>query len=139
MSDPRLILTGNGTRLQFTGGQPLMDRGLENAALISLFTRKGWCGNKLLTLPIGSDFEEECNKPITRSSLNRIRQAAEAALRDPAFGRVTVTVTNPTGHRLSVAIRIEPPGKQPLDLTLNKHGENWQSQANDPAYVKVAQ
>jgi phage gp46-like protein len=130
-------MTPSGTRLQFTGGQPLMDRGLENLALISLFTSPGWAGNLLVKSDIGSDFEAVCNQPITRRSLNDIRNSAERALKSPAFGRVTVTVTNPTGYRLNVIIRIEPPGDNPQAIQLTRNGENWTFQAMDPAFNKV--
>ncbi len=135
--DPRLIMTPNGTRLQFTGGQPLMDAGLENLVLISLFTNEGWCGNGFMKSAIGSDFEEACNQPITRQALLEIKSAAERALIDPALGRVSVTVTNPQGHRLSVRIRIEPPASNPRELTLSRNGANWINQATDPAYRQI--
>ena len=46
--DPKLILTQNGATLQYLGGQPVLDRGVENQATIALFTAPGWCGNKFL-------------------------------------------------------------------------------------------
>ena len=135
--DPRIILTASGSRLQFTGGQPLMDRGLENLALISLFTSPGWAGNLLVKSAIGSDFENVCNQPITRQALNDIRNAAERALNNPAFGRIAVTVSNPAGYRLEIYIRIEPPGENPQTIQLTRNGENWSFQATDPAYKRV--
>ena len=133
--DPRLILGPSGSRLQFTGGQPLMDRGLENLVLISLFTQMGWSGNVLLGTSIGSDFEEATNQPITLQALNRIRDAAEKALDSPLFGTVTVTVLNPVGHRLDIHILIEHPG---LTIRLTRDGGAWSFQVSDPAYTKVA-
>lgn len=135
--DPRLILTASGSRLQFIGGQPLMDRGLENLALISLFTSPGWAGNLLLDTSIGSGFEASTNQPITLQSLNDIRDAAEKALENPAFGRITVDVKNPTGSRLDVNIRIEPPGANPQQLQLTRYAENWTFQAVEPAYQRI--
>ena len=132
--DPRLILTKDGATLQFRGGQPLLDRGLENLVLISLFTQPGWCGNSLMATPIGSDFEEACDAPITRQALNRIRMAAETALDTPILGAVTVTVGNPTGHRLDVGIRIERTGSA---LKLSREGGAWYYQTNDPAYKRI--
>jgi hypothetical protein len=129
MGDPRLTLTANGSSLHFISGQPCMDDGLENLALISLFTSPGWCGNELLKTPIGSDFEMACNQPITRQALNQIQNAAERALKHEAFGRVTVTVLNPAGHRLEITARIEPPGKNPQEIRLTRNGQNWQHQA----------
>lgn len=134
--DPRLFLSENGARLIFKGGQPVMDRGLENLALISLFTKKGWAGNVLFSKSdekIGSDFEEAAKQPITLSALNNIAQTAEKALDNPAFGKVTVTVENPEGSRLIVTILIRPPGYDSRVLILTRNGNNWIAQKEDPA------
>lgn len=138
--DPKLILNENGSELIFTGGQPVMDAGLENLALISLFTRTGWVGNDLFPDPnqkIGSNFEESTNQPITLNALNDIRDAAIKALTDPIFGNVTVNVTNPNGYNINVQIIIEPPGQDIQELLISKNGINWQSQAIDPANRRV--
>jgi hypothetical protein len=128
MSDPKLILTVNGSYLQFQGGQPLMDNGLENAALLALFTSTGWCGNGMLKAPMGSDFEAACNQPLNRKALNDIRNAAERAI--PG---ATVDVTNPNGNTLRVTVAV-PYGRA---LTLTRESGNWIYQAADPAYLKV--
>lgn len=130
--DPRLFLDENGSRLIFTGGQPAMDTGLENLALIALFTTPGWAGNDLFNDPnqqIGSDFLTLSRQPITLASLNDIRDAAGKALDSDAFGKVTVDVLNPTGHRIDVSILIEPPGADIQTLLISKNGLNWQAQA----------
>lgn len=131
--DPRMILGPGGSRLQFIGGQPLMDEGLENLVMISLFTRPGWCGNVLLRTPVGTDFEEACNQPITRQSLNQIRNAAERALKLKVLGRVIVDVVNPSGSRLEVRISIN----STLSALLSREGGRWAFQALSPAYRKV--
>lgn len=134
--DPRLFLSPNGSKLIFKGGQPVMDRGLENLALISLFTSPGWVGNELFSdadQKLGSDFENAANQPITLTSLNDLVQAAERALVNPAFGDVTVTVENPNSYRLNVSILIEPPGQDSMELILSKNGDNWIAQKLDPA------
>lgn len=135
--DPRLILTGDGSRLQFVGGQPLMDQGIENLALIALFTGLGWCGNAFMAAAIGSSFEQACNAPITRSSLVLVRSSAVTALAAPEFGKVTVAVTNPSGSQLSVVILIEPPASDPVTLALSRVGGVWLNQAQNPAYPKI--
>lgn len=138
--DPRLILTVNGSTLKFVGGQPVMDRGLENLVLISLFTTPGWAGNTLfrdVNQKIGSNFEIAANQPITLQSLNDIRDAAEKALNDPVFGKVTVAVGNPNGYRVDVNIIIEPPGEDIQKLLVSKNGINWQSQIIDPAHRRL--
>jgi len=133
MADPRLILGPDGSRLQFTGGQPLLDHGLENLVMISLFTSKGWAGNRFMATAIGSDFETTCNQPLTRQALDRIRNAAQRALALPILGKVTVTVTNPTGYRLNVLVQSERLGA----VVLARDNGNWSFQVADPAYRKV--
>lgn len=130
MSDLRLILGPDGSRLQFSGGEPLYDRGLENMVLISLFTGPGWCGNSLLSTPIGSDFEIACNQPITRSALNQIRNAAERALSAKVFGRVSVGVRNTVGHRLEVGVLLVGARRA---TKLTRDGQLWYYQATSPA------
>ena len=134
--DPRLFLSVNGSRFIFKGGQPVMDRGLENLALISLFTSRGWVGNTLFSdidQQIGSDFEDAAKQPITLSMLNDVAQAAERALVNPAFGNVIVTVENPNSNRLNVTILIQPPGQDSMVLILNRNGDNWIAQKLEPA------
>lgn len=134
--DPRLFLSENGSRFIFRGGQPVMDRGLENLALISLFTGRDWVGNTLFSdidQQIGSDFEEAAKQPITLSMFNDVAQAAERALDNPAFGNVIVTVGNPSGDRLDVIILIEPPGQDSRVLILSRNGDNWIAQKIEPA------
>jgi phage gp46-like protein len=128
MADPRIILSADGARLQFSGGQPLLDHGLENLVLISLFSAPGWVGNRFMVREIGSDFEEACNQPITRQSLERIRNAAERALALTILGKVTVEVSNPNSYRLDVRVG---------SVCLTRNNGTWSFQANDPAYRKV--
>ncbi len=138
--DPRLFLDENGSELIFIGGQPISDQGLENKVLISLFTRPGWSGNILfddIAQKIGSNFEQTALQPITLQSLNDVRDAAEKALIDPIFGKVTVIVTNPVSQKLIVEITIEPPGQDIKKLMLSKNGYNWVFQATYPAYRRA--
>lgn len=137
--DPRLFLSADGAYLNFTGGQPTLDRGLENLVLISLFTRSGWAGNILFqdeNQKAGSDFEEISNQPITLQMINDLRNAAERALDNPAFGNVDVEISNPNSYRLEVKITLQPPGQDIKTLLITKNGLNWIAQASDPAYLR---
>jgi hypothetical protein len=139
--DPRLFIDSDGAYLDFQGGQPVMDAGIENLALISLHTGPGWWGNALIDRAdrrIGSDFEKTASGTITLSKLNDIRQSAERALSDPAFGRVTTTVQNPQGNRIDVINRIEPPGQDIQELTVSRYGLNWIAQSADPAHRRTS-
>lgn len=142
--DPKLTLDENGADLTFKGGQPEMDRGLENAALISLHTRPGWAGNVFFRKPsqqIGSKFEEAQRDPITLTAFNNIRNAATVALQWMIDSGLASTVeartSNPTGKRTDTAVLIKPPTQDPLILLESKNGLNWISQKIDPAYLRV--
>lgn len=139
--DPRMTLGKNGASLEFIGGQPVMDQGLENQAIIALFTGKGWAGNTLFSDPNkkpGSDFEESTKQAITLTSLNDMRDAAEKALESPIFGDITVTVTNPKSNRLDFKIEIKSPGGDLKTLLLTRNGQNWTSQAINPAHRRLS-
>jgi phage gp46-like protein len=139
--DPKVTLGPDGSNLLYRGGQPEMDRGLENPVGISLFTRRGWFGNYLMKKPeekIGSDFEKNNEQAITVSSLNENRMAAEKALewmkKANIVSDILVNVTNPTGNSKKVSILLGPPN---ILLNLIYNGVNWQYQAADPAYLRT--
>ena len=138
--DPKLILTDDGVDIKYSGGNPIMDAGLENLAQISLLTAPGWWGNSLLDnddQKLGSNFEEVANGILNLQKLNDTEQAAEAALDNPAFGKVTPIVTNPADSTLQAKILIEPPGQDIETIILTRNGINWQNQAIDPAYRRI--
>ena len=134
--DPRLFLGPNGSYFKYKGGQPVMDRGFENQVNIQLLTNQGWCGNTLLPpdRQIGSNFLNTTKGAITIDKLNDIRQAAQQALKNQAFGNITLTVRNPESDFLDIEILIEPPGKDIQVLQLQRNWGNWVAQAKDPAY-----
>jgi phage gp46-like protein len=138
--DPYITISENGSRLHFKGGQPVMDQGLENMVLISLFTRRGWAGNSLfrdLEQQIGSDFLDVAEQPTTLRNLSDLEQSAIRALKSSVFGRVTATATNPESNIKKISILIEPPGQDSKTIILTKNGQNWQFQAENPAYKRV--
>lgn len=137
--DPRLFLDEQGADIIFIGGQPTMDPGVENLALIALFTQPDWAGNAFFRSEdqqIGSDFLSAANEPITISSMNNVRDAAIKALTNPVFGDIEVTVTNPSGYITQVSIIIGSPGSNVQELLLTKHGLNWQLQSVSPAHER---
>lgn len=139
--DPKIYLTPSGAEMVFTGGQPVMDSGLENLAGISLFTAPGWWGNSLTLVEdeqIGSDFEETALGAITLQKLADIKVSGENALANPAFGDVDMTVTNPVSWRIDANVLISPPGQDAGQLLLSRNGQNWVNQAQNPAY-EIAQ
>jgi len=144
--DPKIDLTEDGADMVYRGGQPVMDRGLENCVLLSLFTAPDWAGNALLTGPdeaIGSLYEQIATKDaITLTSLERLASAARAALAwlIPAriASKIDVDVSNPEGRQLAATIRIYPPGGgDPALLTILRNGPNWIYQKYDPAHERL--
>ena len=134
--DPKLFLDEDGVYLRYKGGQPVMGQGFENKVNIQLLVKSGWCGNVFLSSEkqIGSNFLDTAQGSITIDKLNDIRQAAEVALKNQAFGNITVTVTNPESSFINVEIIIEPPGKDIQKLVLQKNWGNWIAQIFDPAH-----
>jgi hypothetical protein len=138
--DPYLTIGVDGSRLTFIGGQPIMDEGVENQALIALFTDEGWAGNDLFDDPdqkIGSDFIETARQPVTLQSLADIEQAAIRALQSSIFGRVTAEAVNLESDIIRVEITIEPPRQDSKTIILTRNGINWQAQAINPAHERI--
>ena len=142
--DPKIIVTPSGATLQFVGGQPLMDRGLENAVVILLFTQPAWEGNEFirdLNQKIGSDFENAHVEPFTIDSFVNIEQAAKTAckpLLDTGVAKDVAAVTsNPEGKTISTLVSVQSPAGDISQILIEKHGVNWLAQFLDPAYEKV--
>ncbi len=137
--DPKIIVTPDGWTVQYIGGQPVMDQGLENVATISLLTKENWVGNIFLTekQKIGSSVRRISAGAITLLKLNDIRQAAEKALDIAVFGNVEAEVLNPVSSYIKLNILIQPPGRDIEKLTLERNGQNWINQALNPAYRRL--
>ncbi len=134
--DPRILITPQGWDLDYNGGQPTMDQGLENQALISLFTRKGWCGNFYLdqTQQIGSDFLSTASGDLTLKSVTSdIPQAALLALASDLLPDISVAVVNPNGWDLQITITLDPG----TALVLDRRGMLWKAQAQNPASARL--
>jgi hypothetical protein len=124
----------NGAEILFPGdgGQPEMEQGVENQAMISLFTEEGWAGNFYLkdsNQKVGSDYQKTAKLPIILSNLNLLSESAERALDDPAFGTVESIVTSPVSNQRKNVINIKPPGEDFDTIVLQENGLNWVLQA----------
>ena len=148
--DPRLILGPDGSTIEYKGGQPVMDQGLENQLLIDLFTLDQdqttgaeWWGN--LTFPdpleqIGSSYVRDViNEPLTLNGLANIEQSAGKALTDPIYGEITSDVTNPESTRINNIVRVSSPGNDVEILATTTNSVNWKAQANEPAYRNLTE
>lgn len=141
--DIKIKITASGSRMKFVDGEPVRDRGLENAASISLFTKRGFWGNSLVrevNRQIGSDHEQQ-RVIIEVETLNDIRNDANNALKwmldTKLASKIDLTITNPNLNFINEYIKIYPPGKDIEELLFFTNGINWQNQANDPAYEKM--
>lgn len=142
--EPRIFITQNGATMFFIGGQPVMDGGLENAVLISLFTKPNWYGNIFFpnsNQKIGSEFENVSNQSITIANLNDRRQIAQNALswmtKTNLASEIVVDVTNSTSFKVDTSILIKPPSRDLQELILTKNGNNWIFQTLTPANRRI--
>jgi hypothetical protein len=132
--DPKIIIDENGADMIYPGdgGQPEMEQGVENQAIISLFTDEGWEGNYYLKnkdQKVGSNYRDTAEKPITLSNLELIRQSTINALSSPVFGEIESIVTTPSSGQIRNGISITPRGKNQSEIILQKNGLNWVMQA----------
>jgi phage gp46-like protein len=143
--DIAVKITEDGAKMKFINGQPVMDQGLENAVLISLFTKKGYWGNSLITeesKKIGSDVEITALEPIVSiQSVNNMTDVIDKALSWMTDTKLSqdndIIVTNPSSNNLRATIKITPPGRDSQTLLFLKNGLNWIGQATNPASERM--
>ena len=146
--DPKLILGPSGSRFKHVGGQPVMDRGVENSMSIDLGTKKkgvnshqnGWVGNYLFRDPaqrIGTDYQITFeNEPITLAGLATRELAARAALKGKIYGTVESDISNPSADTIINQIRVNPPSGA-FEFFTKTFSQLWQFQASDPANERI--
>jgi hypothetical protein len=135
--DPALRLTPDGADFDYRGGQPVMDQGLENCALLSLLVEKDWPGNIFLEPEerVGSDYLEKCRQTITLAHLADIDDAAERALATTkAFGTISSNASSPSVNRIENEIALGSGGS----LSLQRERGLWRAQAMNPASRRLS-
>lgn len=141
--DIAVKITEQGATMEFKGGQPVMDQGLENAAQISIFTKRGYWGNTLTqdeNEKIGSDFEQG-RTVIDIETINDYTDDARIALQwmknVGLASKIDISVLNPKLDLISTSIKIYLPGVGTLtELLFIKNGINWLQQAANPAHER---
>lgn len=139
--DPAIKVTESGAEMTFRGGQPVMDQGLHNAVLISLFTKPGFWGNSIFAEAeqIGSEYQQP-RTVIDIETIDDINRSAEDALEwmtDTGIASsVDVETANPTGQ-ITTRIKIAPPGEDLQKFLFTQNGQNWISQAVNPAHGRI--
>lgn len=141
--DPRIFITDSGAYLDFRACQPVMDGGIENALIISLYTEEGWAGNYLFDTEnkrVGSKFEEANRRPITKQYLLDRIDAADKALEwlvsTHLSGGIPVELSNPNGNRVEYKMPVRMPSGGTRNLFFMTNGINWREQILNPASAK---
>jgi len=141
--DPAIQITEQGASMTFKGGQPVMDQGLENGVIISLYTKKGYWGNTLLrkdSQKIGSNFSEP-RTIVDLETINDYTDDARTALRwmktENIASKIDINITNPYNDQIYTDIKITPPGQDTQELLFFKNGINWINQAQNPAHERL--
>jgi phage gp46-like protein len=141
--DIAIKITSSGAKMKFIDGEPVRDQGLENAAQISLFTKKGWWGNALIkdtNKQIGSNYEQQ-RVIINITTLNDIRNDANDALQwmldTQVASKIDIEIENPNLNYINTKIKIYPPGQDIQELLFFNNGLNWIYQATNPSHERM--
>ena len=139
--DVKIFILPGGIEIVYSGGQPVMDSGLENMVLIYLFTENGWPMNKILPLSqhIGSDFLTETRKPINITQLRKIEIAANEALKPIEANKIgtisDLSVKMITGSQIFLRFAVNPPGVNAIQIELSGYGNNWKMQRDEGGQI----
>jgi hypothetical protein len=135
--DPLIVLTENGAEMVINGGQPVMDQGFLNHNNFSWLTEAGHWSDDIepnaARRPNGALMEIiKKNRPTTRQSLIDTERAAEADVKGDEYKTVQSTATNPTSNNININTEFTPPTSDPFKLRLERVGQNWKSQIENP-------
>lgn len=130
--DVKMYLTSQGVDVKISDGLLAMENGLENIALISLFTEEGYALNVLARNGaefVGSSFLKETRKTITRNQIKIVEDAAvrafDWAVRDGLIKRAAANLAYYNSRGYELVVVITPPTGENQKLIFNKNGENW--------------
>lgn len=142
--DVAFILTAGSGQIVYTGGQPLMDvGGFENAVIISLFTGEDYWANALneneSDKQIGSDFEERVMpQAITIAYLRGVEDSAKDALQwminQKIAKAVEVNASWPELNTVNIEILITKPEDDTITL---RYELNWEGGLLFPVTAKI--
>jgi len=144
--EPRMCMVDGGVDWEVRGGQPVMDAGIENWALISLFTESDpyWWGNYVLDgeYRLGdSNFVAILKDSITRTGLidadKEVRRALELMKEKRIASEIKAELAINEQGGLDLVVQVYGPVSTLLNLLIQKHGLNWVMQATDPANERL--
>ncbi len=132
--DPKIYIDGDGANLNIVNGQPDMDQGVENEAVINLFS-DDWFGNVFFrdkNQKIGGEFEAAHKQPITRTNLSVVSEAAIDAFKQSIdsglFLDVVAETENLSANHRRTTIIVKPPGENLIAIRATHNGQNWINQ-----------
>ena len=134
--DPFITIGADGADYIIRGGQPVMDQGLVNHVNMCLLTEPGWWGNDIEPVAerkTGSKFIGAARQPITRQSLLDTNKAAIQDVQGDEFADVQASTTNPVTQNVRLELLLRPPSNELQTLVLERTGQNWINQKNNPA------
>ncbi|RKY04151.1 MAG: hypothetical protein DRP56_10415 [Planctomycetota bacterium] len=137
--DPFITIGADGADYIIRGGQPVMDQGLVNHVNMCLLTEPGWWGNDIEPVAerkVGSKFIVAAREPITRQSLLDTNKAAIQDVQGDEFSDVQAQTTNPITQQVRLEMLLLPPSNDLQKLVLQRVGQNWINQKENPAGAK---
>lgn len=113
--DPKITSTYD---LSISGGQPVMDEGLENAVHLSLFTAPSWWGN-IIAADASERYESKLESLYRRTLTNQTRLDAEKYASDALAwmktegiaDKITITASIVSIGMLGLVIEIVQPAR----------------------------
>lgn len=142
--EPRVVLDAGGADIEINGGQPVMDAGVENAALISLLTDPGWFGNTFLEAEyrVGdSTLTEVLGGALTKTTFSRAEGEAKRALQwmldEGIASEIRASFANRAGTGVDADVTIVRPNGDERAVSLRRYGPNWIRQGTDPASARL--
>jgi phage gp46-like protein len=143
--EPKMIMTPDGVDWEIRGGQPVMDAGLENWAMIGLFTVPGWWGNYILDseYQIGDcDFDTITREPLTMTSMmnadKEARRGLESLVQKKVASEIIADISARSGFGIDFRAEVRGPASTLANLMLQKYGLNWVRQTTDPANERLS-
>jgi len=133
--DPKLFIDSDGVDIELVDGWPVMETGIENMAVISLFSDGPFAFNAVANGAIesaGSRFLAESRKSITVNQIKIIEDAAEKAFSPLIAEGIVKTVTASMeilNGIYALTILVSPPVGEDRKLLFKRSGQNWINQS----------
>jgi len=122
--DLKITVSEDGADFKVEGGQPEMIVGVEQEALMSLFTRKGWPGNALLGKELGSDFEANLFGNMDSEYLEKLANQAAISILGGAVAAGSAEAVNFSNNDIRITVTGSAGG-----MNIIRENALWSAQA----------